>query len=554
MSTGSTRSSRRRAANRQRLETHRPAPAEPPAKGDGAVVTAGGRWPQISSRAFWVLAVAILLVATMLRVYALSLNPFHHDEGINGWFVTNLVRRGEWEYDPANYHGPTLFYFALVAQTLLGLTDEAMRLVPALFGVATIGLTLLIRPFVGPLAALTAAALLAVSPGATYVSRYFIHESLVVFFTLALVLAVLYLLRGGRQRFLVLAAASVALLLATKETGIVSLAVLAIAAGVGLTYMKLRHPSKAEAEKRSRKRRASGGCVPPDTARPAGRSLITPAGAAASATVFVVLYGLLFSSLLSNPQGLVDSLATFTIWTQTGTESQVQPIQQYLVWMLQADAPILILGAVGGLFVAWRAHNRVAVFIALWALGITAAYSLVTYKTPWIALNMLVPLALVGGIGASLMARHLRSRPLRAAAAAVLAGAIGVSGYQALDINFVHFDDENYPYVFVHTTRQALALVAETDRIGRFAGTAADTGIVVVSPDYWPLPWYYRNQPRATFFGEIVPTEEPMVIANVNQDAELAEVLGGRYRRTQVYTLRPGVDLALYVRADMADL
>ena len=37
----------------------------------------------------------------------------HHDEGVNGFFLTNLVRNAEYKYDPSNYHGPTLYYLTL---------------------------------------------------------------------------------------------------------------------------------------------------------------------------------------------------------------------------------------------------------------------------------------------------------------------------------------------------------------------------------------------------------------------------------------------------------
>jgi uncharacterized protein (TIGR03663 family) len=511
--------------------------------------------PAVPERAFWAAAAGIMLVAALLRLWDLSLKPFHHDEGINGWFVTNLVRDGNWSYDPANYHGPTLFYLGLVSEVIFGLTDEAMRLVPVLFGIVTVALVLALRPFVGRVAALVAAALLAVSPGATYVSRYFIHESLVVFFTLGIVVAVLYLLRRRQQRYLVLAAASTALLLATKETGIVSLAVLAIATGMALAYVRFRRGSVPEAAARTRRRRADGRVTATsDRAATGWMDTLTTEGVLAAAVAFGVVYVLFFTSFLDNPRGLVDSLATFTIWTQTGTETQVQPIEQYLVWMLQADAPILLLGFAGGLIVAWVADNRTAVFIGLWALGITMAYSLVAYKTPWIALNMLVPLAILAGLGVAYVAARLRSTPERAAAGAVLAGALALSAYQSFEINFVHYDDDRYPYVFVHTTRDALALFAETERVAERAGSDAETGIVVVSPEYWPLPWYYRNYPRAGFFGRIVPTEEHMIIARADQQEELEAAVGDAYRQAETYNLRPGVDLVLYIRADLADL
>jgi len=48
------------------------------------------------------------------------------------------------------------------------------------------------------LEALSAAVLIAISPGAVYLSRYFIHESLFVFFTLGIVVAALKYYDTGR--------------------------------------------------------------------------------------------------------------------------------------------------------------------------------------------------------------------------------------------------------------------------------------------------------------------------------------------------------------------
>ena len=38
-----------------------------------------------------ILAVLLLLLAAFLRFDELSLRPFHHDEGVNGFFLTKLV-------------------------------------------------------------------------------------------------------------------------------------------------------------------------------------------------------------------------------------------------------------------------------------------------------------------------------------------------------------------------------------------------------------------------------------------------------------------------------
>jgi uncharacterized protein (TIGR03663 family) len=131
-------------------------------------------------------------------------------------------RRYTFHYDPRNYHGPTLFYFAKLTTSALGVTDFAVRFVPAFFSIATILLMFSLRSWIGSVGALASAALVAVSPGAVYFGRYFIHESLLVCFTLAAVLAVWEFRLGRRPRWLFIATAAAALMFATKETVIIA--------------------------------------------------------------------------------------------------------------------------------------------------------------------------------------------------------------------------------------------------------------------------------------------------------------------------------------------
>jgi hypothetical protein len=42
-----------------------------------------------------------------------------------------------------------------------------------------------------------------------------------------------------------------------------------------------------------------------------------------------------------------------------------------------------------------------------------------------------------------------------------------------------------------------------------------------------------------------------MIVANVNQEAELAPAIEGRYNRAGTFNLRPGVDLVLFIRSDV---
>lgn len=552
-----------------------PEPEVSPAGGrsDAPAVPANGSFAWLD-RWFIPAAIGILLVAAAIRLPELGLNPFHHDEGVNGWFTTNLVRTGSYIYDPHNYHGPSLYYLALASEILFGLTDTAMRLVPVVFGLLTVAIVLGLRPVIGAVAALVAGALLAVSPGMVYISRYFIHEMLLVAGTIGFVAAVLLYVRSGRPMFVVAGAVALALMATTKESWIITLGVLGIAAVASGIYVNFRTgrpllgstlpaPATTSAKKKPKTIWVDG-VEYRATEAPAGAAQLSFGGRsveveliAAGAIVFLCVYILLFTSLFTNINGLSDSVEALLNWAETGGQTQIQPIYQYIEWMARADASILILGTIGGLIAAIRGRDRMWVFIGLWALGITLAYSLVSYKTPWIAINMLLPLALLGGFAIREIAR--RSGPVRFVAPLAVVVALGWSAFQSIDLNFRHYDDETYPYVFVHSTRQTFDLLDKIDALGTELGTGADTGISIVSPDYWPLPWYLRDHPDAAFWGylqndtgNVLDTPQPLVISNVNQRADVEAKIANSHTLVATYTLRPGVELDLWAQSNVA--
>src|SRR5262249_44526181 len=158
------------------------------------------------------------------------------DEGVNGQFLTNLFRTGYYHYDPANFHGPTLYYFGCITAGIntiffgkAGLSTVAIRLVPALFGLGIIWLLLELRHELGSAGSLVAAGLAASSSAFVFFSRYFIHEILFVFFSLAVVVTVLRYRQTARPRYLMLASLSAALMGATKETWVITVGVWLIA-------------------------------------------------------------------------------------------------------------------------------------------------------------------------------------------------------------------------------------------------------------------------------------------------------------------------------------
>ena len=133
----------------------------------------------------------------------------------------------------------------------------------------------------------------------------------------------------------------------------------------------------------------------------------------------------------------------------------------------------------------------------------------------------------------------------------IAGGAILGSVYQAVDVSFVNYDNDAYTYVYAHTNRDFLSLVNEIDSIAASNPAKKDIGISVVAPEHWPLPWYLRDYPRVGYWGHMVETSEPIVIALTPQVPEVERQLGGKYRRFSTHDLRPGNTLVMYVRKDL---
>src|SRR5438046_10653255 len=60
----------------------------------------------------------IVALGAFLRFLLLGIKPPHFDEGINGWFVDQMVKNGFYRYDPTNSRRPPHFYIPFVCHPL----------------------------------------------------------------------------------------------------------------------------------------------------------------------------------------------------------------------------------------------------------------------------------------------------------------------------------------------------------------------------------------------------------------------------------------------------
>ena len=463
-----------------------------------------------------------LLAATAAapRLVGLGLRPLHHDEGTNWIFLLRLLRERIYQYDPANYHGPLFYYLGVLPLALFGATPVTLRIVPGLLGMALAPLAWCLRREMGRFGALAAALLLALSPSLVYYSRDAIHEIELVFLTLLLAVAVLRAFRSGRDSWWMIAGVAAGGVVATKEVYPLVFGSLFLAAAL----------SRPERRKGRRAAQVLAFCVPA-----------------------VLVASAFYSRFFTDLEALSGPARALRLWgaRAAGGDGHTKAWWYFLGILARQEGAILFPALAGAVIALWR-RSRSALFFLVWAGLTLAAYSSVAYKTPWLVLNMALPLALLAGVAFDAAWRMRPAARFRPAVALALAIAAGASLRQAIIVSFLRYDDEAMPLVYVQTSRQALKLV---ERVEDAAGRTSEghaLPIEILSPDYLPLNWYLRDFTRVAYFGHLIDHPgAPIVIARSDGADEVAGRLGPGYGRAD-YDLRQGVRLALFVRRDLA--
>ena len=497
--------------------------------------------------------VLALLAGLALRLARLDVRPMHHDEANQAVKFGTLLETGDYRYDAHDHHGPTLYFLTLPSawlsgqSTLAAIDEHTLRLVPVLFGAATILLLPLLSQAIGRDAVAAAVMLLAVSPAMVFYSRMYIQESLFACFTLAFTIALGRAVTEPGLRWPLLAGLAAGLAVATKETSAIVLPAAVVACVVAI-------------------RSVGGGGVPVG----AGRALALPisdskvrlsVGIASAAAVAALFY----SSFLTDPAGVLGPFRAVSDYVDRGTApvAHVQPWHYYLgllAWsstggLAWTEAVVLLL-ALGGAAAWWR-QGFWGRYLVLNTALVTAIFSAIPYKTPWNLLPFYAPLIVLSGMGFSRLAGVSRPRPVRAALAVALVAASGHLGWQAWRASVVYAADPRNPYVYAHTVPDAVRMAARIRALAALRPEGALTPVSVIAPPHeqWPLPWYLRSMPNVGYWTDVtVPAalDAPIVVGSMDRTEAIDAALGDRFV-SEFFGLRPEVLLALYVERGLWD-
>lgn len=533
------------------------------------------------------LTLVLVLAAAIglgLRYTRLDARPFHTDEAVHAVKFLGLWERGDYRYDPHEYHGPVLYYATLPfvwlsgAETRTQLAESTLRLVPVVFGIGLILVLPMFREGLGRWGVAAAALLTAVSPALVFYSRYYIHEILLVFFTVLCLGAAWRCWRGGGLGWAALAGAGFGLMCATKETWVLVVAALgAGAVGTIVWERVVRSPGGAGAFEAAVQ---SADRAVPDRGGPRrlmaewvanARGRLGWGHLVVAAVMAAVVSVVLFTSFFTNAAGPLDSVRTYLPWLQRagGASPHVHPwffYFQRLGYFHPASGPvwseglILVLALIGwGAALAGRKPAdgclRFVRFIGFYALVLTSVYAALDYKTPWCALGFHHAYILLAGAGVAVLGQLLVRRPwARWGGALVLAGATVHLGIQAWRVAVPYCTDRRNPYVYAQTSKDLLRLVDRVRAIARVYDRAEPLVIKVMAPggDYWPLPWYLREFSNVGWWSEVTADPyAPMMIVNARFNAELDERSEKKWLMVGMFEHRPTVALELYVAFEL---
>lgn len=482
----------------------------------------------------WTRGAVFLLIALLglaLRLPHLGARPMHTDEAVNAYIVGQLLSGKTFSYDPQDRHGPALAALALPLARIQGakvfsdLTESELRLTAVLAGTVTILLFGAAVEMFGFVPCIVAALLFAGASLPVYYDRYFIHESLFAAATFGLILTGWRACTTRSAVQAALAGVCAALMLACKETAVLHF----FALGAAALCFRVSNLHGESPDERWR-----------------------PKAVVAAAATFLLLSVALFTWLGSNWKGLAAlPEAVPAVFARAGGEGHQKPFW-YFAQLLAGGWSNGLISALAGVGFIQSARQRDSSpyrFLLFYAFFLAGIYSLIPYKTPWLALNLWLPIALFAGLGIETLWRMRAKHPaLRVAIPVfcILLGAVA-TGLIARDTDqrvFAHPIDDTNPYAYAHTSDDLLGLPAMIEEVARQNRIAAPR-IAVIAADPWPLPWYLRHFSQAGFWQ---PGQQAGEADFYITSSDAAEHYGDKFKdlHPDFFGVRPGVLIVLW--------
>ena len=498
----------------------------------------------------YVILFILFIAAVSFRIPDLAQRPMHGDEAINAYKLGHLLETGTFQYDPDEFHGPSLYYLSLIpayfgsVHSFSALTEPLLRIVPVIFSLLLILIFLFVKSEMENRTLNLSVLLLSVSPAMVFYSRYYIHEMIFVFFTYAFIFTLYEFIQKTSVKRAVLNGLSLGGMIITKETWIVP----AFAAALAAVPLILLHHRKIKLNT---------------------NHLFYWAGAV------VTLYVLFYSSFFTNSQGLIDGIKTYGNYFTKGTEASVhvKPWNYYLslLWLFDgrwSEAGILVFALIGATGALFKRDNLFYMFITLFTVVTMLIISFIPYKTPWNLLLFWPGAILLAAAGIGYGYDLLTGKLIRFSFILMTSLIVLHLTWQAYELNYNFDSSTTNPYVYAHPTRDVFRIEKKMKALAEVSPDGYDMLIQVIIPkrDYWPLPWYLRKFTHIGYWEGIPDSKEAAAVYITKPDMEgaLGDYLYSAipFEQRTLYLplfekpvyLRPAVELRLFVKKSLWEL
>ncbi len=502
---------------------------------------------------------------------------FHPDEANQAFTTGRLLETGRYTYQPQDHHGPTLYYAAAVLQKAAGHNDTAsldgtlLRCTPLLFAVLALvfgflAVRKLLKSAMGKLGGWLVPALfvllLGTSPLFVFFATDFIQEMLLACFTLMMLWAGVGYLHAHNAKlkpgtWAIFFGTAAALAFATKETCVLAFGAAALAAAPFLIKR-----------------------LTLDALRARMRDVVL------ALLSFFIIACILYSDFGRDFHGVYNAFIAAPLSyigraagsaSSAGAADHVHPWWQYLKWIF-ADANNLAffvaLGLGCGIFALFAmrpsvqpALRRAFIFLASYSLLLLLFYSLIPYKTPWCALQILIGLIPASILGFAYI-RHLTASlhaergwtpclahnlwcnlPLIYFAGALLVGQ-NIPFLQTLARNP---DSKDIPYNYASASPDVKELAATVAAAVESATnheprTTPFIAVALPPADTWPFPWYNRPYEHQTGYWTSFDDLKALAAAGIKptvvivpmEEGHLVQPIFPHLKHTKRVYMRPG--------------
>ncbi len=458
--------------------------------------------PRLICVVFSFLAVGILAIGLWQRIQFSNARIMHSDEAVQAYQLWTLMETGDYQYDPVDKHGPTLYYFAAFLNRLAGiepdqLDDQNTRWLPIISGAALMVLLLAWNRRCD-YTLLLAVALFAFSPFPIIYGSYFVQESLFVFLGfVTLYFANQYWFQPSRVVAICLGLAA-GLLFATKETSVIHFFCIAVA----IQFIAWRRRGEFKLSKQF-------------DWRLLGTALLS----------FGFVWVVLFSSFFTHFDGLLDSVRSLFLFVERAEgQGHEKPWLYYLslFWPHVAEGAswgelmFLIVAFLGlGVSLVRKSSSdleRSLQLLILYGFICFVVYSLIPYKTPWLMLTSYASFCLAAAYFIVSLTTLFREK--WQITIIVIFSLFLVYEQAALAAQAKRYaSDSRNPYIYQHTSSQFQKLIDRLETLEELDQTSPLEVAVVGDETAWPLAWYWRSSGTIGYWseGDEVPNLEVVI-------------------------------------------